>query len=80
MIKTIIGLILLFIPFLLIIQFRNKKDGFFYILSLVIAFHLFAAILTQAFHIFSYGVIFGINLIIALVVLIKTDFKKLFED
>jgi len=80
MIKTIIGLILLLVPFLLIIKFEDKKKGFFYILSFLIAFHLFVAVLTQAFHIFNYGVVIGINAFTALVVLVKTDFKELAES
>lgn len=80
MIKTIIGLILLLIPFLLISRFKNKKLGFFYILSFVIGFHLVVAILTQLFHIFSYGIILGINLLVCFIILIRLNFKELIKE
>ena len=80
MIKTILGLILLLIPFLLVIKFKSKKIGFFYILSFLIAFHLVLAVLAQVFHVFSYNVVIGVNLFIAFVVLAKTNFKELFEN
>lgn len=79
-IKTIIGLILLLIPFLLIVKFKNKKLGFFYIFSFLFGIHLFIAIITQSFGIFNYGVIIGINIFIAVGVLIKTDFIKLKDN
>ena len=79
-IKTIIGLILLLIPFLLIVKFKNKKLGFFYIFSFLFGIHLFVAIITQFFGIFNYGVIIGINIFIAVGVLIKTDFIKLKDN
>lgn len=80
MIKTIIGLILLLVPFLLVSRFKNKRWGFFYILSFIIAFHLFLAIFTQLFHIFSYGVILVINLLACFIILIKLNFKELIEN
>ena len=80
MIKIILGLILLLLPFLLINKFENKKLGFFYIFSFMIGFHLFVSVITQLFGIFNYEVIFGINLLVAVFVFIRTDFRKLFED
>ena len=43
-IGVIIGLILLLSPFLLMTRFKDKKLGFAYILSFLLAFHLFLAI------------------------------------
>ncbi|MFX0134835.1 MAG: hypothetical protein ACFFDN_14430 [Candidatus Hodarchaeota archaeon] len=80
MITTIIGLILLLVPFLLINKFKNKKLGFFYVLSFVIGFHLVIAILTQLFHIFSYGIILGINLLVCFIILLRLNFKELVKD
>jgi hypothetical protein len=76
MIKTIFGLILLLVPFLLIHKFEDKKLGFAYILSFMIFFHLIVAVATQALGIFSYFVVVLINLILALFILIKINFKE----
>lgn len=65
LLKTISGLILLLIPFLLIFGFKNRRQGFLYILTAVITFHISVALLTQFFHIFLYPVIFGLNLLVA---------------
>jgi len=75
MIKTIIGLILLLAPFLFMRKFENKKLGFCYILSFIIAFQLFLAIISQFFHIFTYPIILVVNLIVFLFVLYKTRLK-----
>ncbi len=80
MIKTIIGLILLLIPFLPIIKFKNKKIGFFYILSFTICFHLILSILTQFFHIFTYGVVLSINIFVSLMILMNMNSKELIEN
>ena len=80
MILTIVGIILLLSPFLLISKFNNKRLGFVYILSFVIAFHLFTAIVTQLFHVFNYPVIFSINTATFLIVVLKTDWKKIFQE
>ena len=77
MIKTLIGLILLIFPFLFIIKFKEGKQGFLYTISLLISFHLVIAMLTQALHIFTYGVILTINLLVSFIVIIKTNFKEL---
>jgi len=80
MIKIIFGLVLLLIPFLLVYRFKNKKIGFVYILSFLLGFHLIVAVLTQIFGVFNYWVIFGINLLVALVILIKINFKQFGES
>ena len=80
MIKTILGLILLLIPFLLIYKFKDKKIGFAYILSFLIASHLLLAVVLQAFGIFNYLIVFGINLLLDMIIIVKTDFKNLFVN
>jgi len=80
MFKTIAGLILLLIPFLLIYKFKDKKIGFAYILSFLIAFHLLLAVVLQAFGIFNYLIVFGINLLLDMIIIVKTDFKNLFAN
>jgi len=80
MIKTIIGVLLLLVPFLLVIKFKNKKLGFFYILSFLIGFHFAVALITQLFGIFNYWVVIGINILVAVSVLIKTDYGMLKRD
>jgi len=76
MIKIILGLILLLMPFLLIYKFKDKRIGFFYILSFLIGFHLLIAVLTQLFHIFNYASVVGIVLITDLIILSKINFKE----
>jgi len=80
MFKTILGIILLLVPFLLLYRFKDKKIGFAYILSFLIAFHLAVAIITQAFGIFSYRIIFIITLIADMFILSKIKFKELIKN
>lgn len=74
MLKLIIGIILLLIPFLL--SYKFKKEGFIYIFSLLIGFHLFVAILTQSLGVFNYWIILGFNLALGIFVVYKIDFYK----
>ena len=69
MLKTILGIILLLIPFLLLYRFKAKKIGFAYILSFLIAFQLALAITTQAFGVFRYNSVIAVNLAVDLIVL-----------
>ncbi len=80
MIKTIIGLILFLSPFLLLEKFRNKRDGFLKILTLLITFHLFLAILSQVFNVFFYSLVLVINGLLLGIVFVKTNFSNLFEE
>lgn len=73
MAKTIIGIILLVSPFLLIHRFKDKRLGFAYLLSFLFVSHLSIAIITQAFHIFTYPVVITVHAIIFLIVLIKSN-------
>jgi len=80
MIKTVIGAILLLVPFLLLYKFKDKKLGFAYILSFVLAFQLAVAILTQALGIFRYWIVVAVNLIAVVIVLKYVDYRKLIES
>ncbi len=80
MLATILGLVLFLVPFLLIYRFKDKILGFAYILSFVIGFHLLTAVITQFFHVFSYGVVLGINLVVSAIVLTKLNFKELLKN
>ena len=64
MILTIIGLILLLMPFLFLFKFKNKILGFTYILSFLIAAHLIIAITTQALGLFSYPIIIAVMAVV----------------
>lgn len=66
LLKTASGIIVTLIPFLLIFRFKNRQQGFLYILTAVIAFHTIIAVVTQLLHIFLYPVIFGLHLAVAL--------------
>jgi len=76
MLLTIVGLILLASPLLLICKFSNKNLGFAYVLSFFLAGHLLIAILTQAFHIFTYQVVLVANLVVFLSILIIVKFYR----
>ncbi len=76
MIKTLIGIILLLIPFLLINSYGNKKKAFIIILSASIGFHLLLATITQALHIFYYPVVAGITGVFALFVIFRHSKRK----
>ena len=79
MIKIILGLIILLIPFLLTLKFQDRKKGFFSILAFFIFFHLITALITQFFGIFNYPIILSINILSGLIIILKTDFKELKE-
>jgi len=67
MIKIILGLIILLIPFLLTLKFQDRKKGFI------------TALITQFFGIFNYPIILSINILSGLIIILKTDFKELKE-
>lgn len=50
----LVGIALIFSPFLLIVLFKDKGKSAFYILSFLIFYHLIVVLITQAFHMFSY--------------------------
>jgi len=78
MLKFIVGIILLAVPFLLVNLFKDpfdglragKKRGFVYILFFSIIFQTFLAISTQFFGVFYYRVILGANLLAVLILLV----------
>ena len=79
MINTIIGIILLIVPFLLVVKFKDKKLAPFFIFTFLIAFHLVLALVTQALGIFTYPVILGANILVCLIIIFTTNFKSVKE-
>ena len=77
MIKNILGLIILLIPFLLVYKFKDKKEGFCTILAFFLVFHLVAAFLTQAFGIFNYLIVLFISIVADIFILAKINYKEL---
>ena len=77
MLKTMLGVILLLIPFLLLYRFKDKKLGFAYILSFLMAFHLALAVITQAFGVFSWSLVVIVSLIADIIVLTRINFREL---
>ena len=73
---TLLGLLLLGFPFSLIPKFRTKT-AFVSLLSSVIVFNLALAIITQALHIFTYGVILTTHILVSLFIITKTNFREL---
>lgn len=57
MTQTIIGIILLGLPFLLVTLFKDKKRGFVYVIFFVVLFYTALAFFTQFFHVFYCAVI-----------------------
>lgn len=76
MILTIIGVILLFLPFIFVLLFKNKIEGFVTILSLIISFELISSLILQAFRIFNYPWVLFIH-ILALSTLLYKYGKKI---
>ncbi len=77
MIKTIIGVIILLIPFLLLYRFKDKKEGFCIILTFLLIFHLAVAVITQALGLFNYLVVLFISAVVDIFILAKIDYKEL---
>ncbi|HTE48306.1 MAG TPA: hypothetical protein VK675_00150 [Candidatus Paceibacterota bacterium] len=76
MLPTFCGVILFFIPFVLIFNFRDKVEGFLYVFTSLIALHILVALFTQVFHVFSYGLIIGIHFLISSFCLIFFFYKQ----
>jgi hypothetical protein len=68
MIYLVLGLILLLCQFTAILFFKDKKQGFVYVLFFWIVFQSLLAILTQLFGIFYFWIIFPANILASLVV------------
>ena len=73
MLKTAVGLILFFSPFLLLYTSRNKITAFFTIVAGVIGTNLLIATTTQFFHVFDYTTVLLCHLLIFLFVLSRLD-------
>ena len=76
MLKLLVGIFLLSLPFILIRRFKNKRKGFFFVLFLVISFHLFLALITQFFGVFQYSLILGANLVFVAVCLLLAGLPR----
>jgi hypothetical protein len=61
MIYTILGIFLLFSPFLSIFFFEDKKKGFVYVLFFVLLFQLVLGFFTQLSGVFYYWVVLAVN-------------------
>jgi hypothetical protein len=82
MIQTILGIIILLMPFLLIFCFSDRKRGFLTIFTGFAVFHLILALFTQYLHIFSYSVVLttcGVVDLVCLFFLLKRHKKFNFE-
>jgi len=66
MLKTFLAILIIFIPFILVFNFKNRFKGFLVILLSLIFGHTLIALLTQFFHIFSYPIILLSHLFIAI--------------
>jgi len=77
MIKTIIGVIVLLIPFLLLYRFKDKKEGLCTILAFLLIFHLAVAVITQALGIFNYFVVLFISAVADIFILARINYKEL---
>jgi len=54
MIQLVMGLVLILLAFLLVILFKSRMDGFFYVFSGLIGFMTFISVFALALHIFYY--------------------------
>jgi len=80
MLKTIIGVLVMLIPFLLLYRFKDKKVGFAYILGFFLLFHLLLAVGLQTFGWFNYWVVMFVLVIVDIFILASLNYKKLGES
>ncbi|MFA6050303.1 MAG: hypothetical protein WC761_03865 [Candidatus Paceibacterota bacterium] len=69
MFLTFLGIFVLLLPFSLVLAFPDRRKGFLAMFIAVFSFHLILAIVTQAMHMFSFGVVFSASLVFGLVAL-----------
>ncbi len=74
--KLLIGIILLFLPFLLIRKFKDKRKGFLSTLFLVITSQFLLALISQFLGFFNYPVVLAANLLFAASSLLIAGFPK----
>lgn len=55
MLSTIFGIILIFVPFLLVFSFPDRRRGLFYIFSFILILHSLIAFFSQLFNFFTYS-------------------------
>jgi hypothetical protein len=77
MIRTIIGVALFLIPFLLVARFKEKRAGFFYVLSFLFGGIFFVSFVTQLLGIFNYWIILLITLMADVVIFTRIDYPEL---
>jgi hypothetical protein len=80
MIGLMIGIILIFLPFLGIFKFKDKKIGFAHILTFILIFHLSIALITQFLHIFYYAFILIANIFFVLSIFVIFGFSDLIKN
>jgi len=70
---------LVFLPYLLLCRFKNKREGFFILTLCIVAIQLFIALITQAFGIGLYSVVVGLNVLVGLacvIIFFKSHWKS----
>lgn len=70
MLQIIVGAIIILFPFILLIRFKNKVEGFAVLSSSLICTHIFVALVTQSSNTFLYSMVLGIHVVIACISLI----------
>jgi len=66
---TLLGLIIFALPFFIIRHFKSSSEGFLYLSTVVAIFHLLLALISQGFHMFSYGVVVSASIVFDFVLL-----------
>jgi len=77
MFETILGIILLVLPFLAVNLFSDKKRGFIYVLFFSLLFQTALAITTQFFGVFYYNVVMCCTLFADIIILFAYFFNKI---
>ncbi|MEY2664797.1 MAG: hypothetical protein RIT04_605 [Candidatus Parcubacteria bacterium] len=69
MFHLVLGITLLFAPFLAVFFYRNIGEGLFKIGLYTAAFHLVVSIITQGFHVFNYPVVIFLHTVFSVLLL-----------
>ncbi len=77
--KLFLGIIFLILPFLLVNRFKDKRKGFLYVLSGVIAFHFLTAAITQLLGVFDYFWVLGANILVGVFSLIFSPWPRMIK-
>ncbi len=73
---TVLGIVLLLIPFSLVLCFKDRVRGFAWVFTIVGGLHIFLALVTQALGVFTYPVIVTLHSLVALISLLIFYRKK----